>query len=716
MLGISLLLPLTGAVYADSAARARDRLRFENAVQRAQVLIQHRMDTYISLLRGAAALFAVDRDVHQEEFQTFLQRQEITSRFPGIQGIGFARRIVPAERRDLLEQLRREHGGFRIWPGQDGRVAFPVIYLEPVTRRNRRALGYDMFTEPVRRAAMEKARDTGRPAVTSKVTLIQDTGPSRQAGFLIYLPVYRGGALPFAAEDRRADLLGFVYSAFRADDLFEAILPPGQAWMVSFEVYAGRPAPENLLHRSAPGSPAGRFKKFGGFEVADSSWTVAFTTLPQFEDGSSRPQAVWLLLGGLVSSGLLFFLSRAQVRAEMESARLLEAEHRARSEAETANRAKDRFMATLSHELRTPLTPVLAVISTLESRLDARQVPTGELREGLVKIRRNVALEARLIDDLLDLTRISQGKLELKREAADLREILEHALETSFGPMSAATRPRLDLDLAAGDHRLWADAPRLTQVFWNLLSNALKFTPPEGEVRLRTWREEPDVVVAEVADTGIGIEPEALPHVFDAFVQGPRDITRQFGGLGLGLAISKAIVQAHGGILTAASEGRGHGATFCVWLPAALPKGIEAPRPTPSPPIPVPRVEDPKTLHVLLVEDHEDTAEAMADLLRVTGRRVTVARSVAEALAAAEAAQGEFDLVLSDVGLPDGTGHDLMRELRRRYNLPGIALTGYGMEDDVERSREAGFARHLTKPVHIETLEAAIRQVTETVQ
>jgi signal transduction histidine kinase/CheY-like chemotaxis protein len=694
MLGIALLLTLASVLYVDSTARARDRLRFENVVQRTQALLQHRMETYVALLRATAALFAVDGDVSEEEFQTFLQRQDLSRRFSGIQGTGFCRQTRPD--------------------------SCPIVYVEPLNARNRTILGRDLARDPARRAAMERARDSGLPMTTPRVTLVNDTGPDRQAGFLIFLPVYRGGAPPPGAEERRADLLGFVVSAFRADDLFQSILPPGEVWNVGYAVYAGSPAEENLLHRSAAlaanNGRKPRYQKLGGFEVAGSPWTVSYVTLPEFEAGSSQPQALWLLLMGLGSSAVLFLLARAQVLAEAESARLYEAEHRARDEAETANRAKDRFMATLSHELRTPLTPVLAVISTLESRLDRGQIPSGELREGLGRVRRNVELEARLIDDLLDLTRISRGKLELKREMADLREVLEHALETSFGPLPGPARPRLLLDLAAGDHRLWVDAPRLTQVFWNLLSNALKFTPPDGEVRLRTWREEPDGLVVEVADTGIGIEPEALPHVFDAFVQGPRDITRQFGGLGLGLAISKAIVEIHGGSLTVASAGRGRGSVFTVRLPAAAPRVEAAVATVPEQVKPKSKIENPKSLRVLLVEDHPDTAEAMADLLHATGRQVTVAHSVREALGVAEASQGCFDLVLSDIGLPDGTGHDLMRELRRRYNLPGIALTGYGMEEDVERSREAGFVRHLTKPIHLETLEAAIRQITERVQ
>jgi CheY-like chemotaxis protein len=335
------------------------------------------------------------------------------------------------------------------------------------------------------------------------------------------------------------------------------------------------------------------------------------------------------------------------------------------------------------------------------------------VRQALSVIRRNVELEARLIDDLLDLTRISQGKLELRRSPTDVRQVLAHALEACERPGSAG--PKVTAEIEDAELWTWADAPRLTQVFWNLISNARKFTPPEGEVRVRARREDGEVVV-EVADTGIGIETDALPRIFDAFHQGKRHITRRFGGLGLGLAISEKIVSLHGGRIGAASPGRGKGSTFTVRLPAGKPAVPPSyPWETGRKSAPAPAADRP--LHILLVEDHADTAEAMAELLRATGRRVTVAGSVAEGRAAAEAAGGidangsRIDLVLSDIGLPDGSGHDLMAELSGRFGLRGIALTGYGMEEDVERSREVGFARHLTKPVSLEQLESAIRQV-----
>jgi two-component system CheB/CheR fusion protein len=266
------------------------------------------------------------------------------------------------------------------------------------------------------------------------------------------------------------------------------------------------------------------------------------------------------------------------------------------------------------------------------------------------------------------------------------------------------------LDLAASDSWIRGDAARLEQVFWNLLSNALKFTGPGGSVRVRTWNEPGGRLRVEVNDTGMGIEPAVLPHVFNAFEQGGGHVTRRFGGLGLGLAISKNLVELHGGSIEARSEGTGRGTAFTVTLdtvqPAAEGAGPEA----------SPDRETGRGLRLLLVEDHADTAEAMAELLQESGHRVTVARNLAEALSLADAAatgeEGGFDLVVSDLGLPDGSGLDLMRELARRHGLRGIALSGYGTEQDVRDSLAAGFERHLVKPVGVRAIEAAIREVT----
>jgi signal transduction histidine kinase len=382
----------------------------------------------------------------------------------------------------------------------------------------------------------------------------------------------------------------------------------------------------------------------------------------------------------------------------------------AKAEAEAANEAKDHFLAVLSHELRTPLMPVLVTVQLLEGDMSLSE----EARDALATARRNVELEARLIDDLLDLTRVARGKLQLNLQDVDLNIVVRQAVEICS--VDAADKGiKLILEAMAVGSRTMGDPARLQQVFWNLIKNAVKFTPPGGEIHVRCHNELTEGrehAVVSVTDTGVGIEPGVLARVFDAFEQGSRSIARQFGGLGLGLAISKALVDLHSGSIHAHSQGRGHGATFSVRLPVA-----DRPQRPAAPPLnrdPLRLREDPNAphLHVLLVEDHLDSARVLVRLLRAIGYTVTHAKDVSSALQSA--AEG-FDLLISDLGLPDGSGHDLMRQLCASGPVHGIALSGYGMDVDVARSREAGFKEHLTKPVNIEQLQAAIERVAPAV-
>jgi signal transduction histidine kinase/ActR/RegA family two-component response regulator len=366
---------------------------------------------------------------------------------------------------------------------------------------------------------------------------------------------------------------------------------------------------------------------------------------------------------------------------------------RAKEEAEAASQAKDRFLATLSHELRTPLTPVLALSSVLEQSADL----PAEVRAQMEVVRRNAELEARLIDDLLDLTRISRGKLRVASEPVALSDTLEHVLDIC--QREAASRGILiERQGQLANVMVRADPTRLHQVFWNVVKNAVEFTPSGGRILVRTALEAPDRIVVEVQDTGAGIDPSDIGRIFEPFEQaGPR--TR---GLGLGLSISRALIEAQGGALTASSHGHGHGATFRVEL-EVLPGMAPPVRPdTPAAARPF-RLE---TRRVLLVEDHIDTLRAARALLAELACDVVAATSVREALAAAQAQP--FDLVLSDLGLPDGNGLELMAHLRDRYGLSGIAVTGYGMEEDLRHSSEAGFVDHLVKPITFARLESAI--------
>ncbi len=373
-----------------------------------------------------------------------------------------------------------------------------------------------------------------------------------------------------------------------------------------------------------------------------------------------------------------------------------EALKEAKEAAETANRAKDQFIAVLSHELRTPLTPVLATVSALQTQAEL----PAELRTDMDLIHRNVEMEAALIDDLLDVTRISRGKIVLQQETVDVHGCIGTALEICRKEIQEK-RLEIRSKFHAAQHQVWADPIRLRQVFWNLLKNAIKFTPEDGKITLRT-QNVGDRVQIDIADTGIGIEPEVMPRIFNLFEQGEQSRTRQFGGLGLGLHIARAVVELHEGRLSAFSEGKDKGATFTVELATIAPQEKLAP---PAPSV----VPQERPLKILLVEDHPDTLQCLTKLLKKWGHTVATAEYVRTAQALADGQ--EFDLLVSDLGLPDGSGLDVMRHIKERSGIPGIALSGYGADEDIRQSRDAGFADHLVKPVNIAALRTAIQKV-----
>jgi CheY-like chemotaxis protein len=338
---------------------------------------------------------------------------------------------------------------------------------------------------------------------------------------------------------------------------------------------------------------------------------------------------------------------------------------------------------------------------------------SDDARDMISTIRRNVELEARLIDDLLDLTRIARGKLELSMRSTDAHATLANVIRDCQSEIHSK-QLQVATELGAKDHRVEADPVRLQQVLWNLMKNAIKFTPNGGDIAVRTADTPDGFLQIQIIDSGIGIEPHLLPRIFDAFEQGDKTITRHFGGLGLGLAISKALVDLQNGRLRADSAGHGAGATFTVEmkLTAAVDIVVAPHASAGSDGALVARADadgEPDRVQILLVEDHADTARTMAGLLKTIGYEVRTADSVAAALQAAQAEP--FDLLISDIGLPDGSGLDLMRQLRARLSARGICLSGFGMDEDIARSLDAGFAEHLTKPVDLRGLEAVIRRV-----
>ena len=382
----------------------------------------------------------------------------------------------------------------------------------------------------------------------------------------------------------------------------------------------------------------------------------------------------------------------AQIRArEIEAAKLA---------AEESSKAKDDFLAALSHELRTPLTPALAAASFLANQGD--RIPSDFTHE-IETIQRNVQLQARLIDDLLDLTRVVRGKLELHFDRVDAHSLIRDALEIARADIISKGL-KVSTKFSAKEHNVWADPVRMQQVFWNLINNSVKFTPRGGTIHIRTSNSPNARVEFEISDSGIGIDPDKLNSLFEPFEQADPSITRRFGGLGLGLAISKHIVDLHEGQISVQSRGRSFGATFKVSI-AALPtktakSGVRSR--VPSEPV--------KSLRILVVEDHGDTRRTLARLLKHFGHDISVAEDTQQALKILRSKT--LDVVLSDIGLPDGSGYDVISEAKKNQDVTGIALTGFGTEQDIKNTKKAGFDFHLTKPVDFQELRSVLSEVS----
>jgi PAS domain S-box-containing protein len=415
------------------------------------------------------------------------------------------------------------------------------------------------------------------------------------------------------------------------------------------------------------------------------------------KDGSTFPAEVLLTTVRDEGGNVRGFSKITRDITEYIRARSAEA---ARVAAEKANKAKDEFLAALSHELRTPLTPALAAASYLVDHSDKLPV---EFSDDLDMIRRNIQLEARLIDDLLDLTRISRGKIELHFDRVDAHVIIREALDIAQEGIGAK-RLKVSTVLDAEEHHIWADRIRIEQVFWNLLSNAVKFTPPEGRIKIRTSNDQQNHFQFEITDSGIGIEAERQPSLFKPFEQADATVTRQFGGLGLGLAISKHVIDLHDGAIKVHSRGRSYGTTFKVTLDVMTDRvgesGVQARVPHRAT----------KSLRILLVEDHGDTRRTLERLLSHFGHEISTAATTASALKIVQSQ--DFDVVLSDIGLPDGSGYEVISRAKQRHPVKGVALTGFGTDDDIRRGKEAGFDFHLVKPVDFHELRSVLDQVS----
>lgn len=562
----SLTISVSAAWIIADSGRERDATRFQNATETTLDRLEGRLATYVTVLRGARGLFAASGDVSAKEFETYVGQFDLARTFRGVQGIGFAGRTLAASV-DSLERVRRASGavGYRVHPDLPRDEYIPIIYLEPLDRRNRAALGFDMHSDPSRRAAMDAARDEGQAVASSALELVQEIDDVKQVGFLIYLPLYYGSGTPATVAERRARLRGFVYAPFRAGDLFAGIfggaMPP-----VAFSVYDGGEldsarliydSRSDTLEDTPPDvhsldAKQAAYRSTRRVNVFGRDWTVAFTSLPVIEERSARQLAPAIALAGLLISLLLAELTRREVLAG--------------ARAERSEQARGRFFAAMSHELRTPLNAIFGYNDLLLAGVHGELAPPQ--LDGIARSQRAARHLLELVNDVLDLSKIEAGKMELVRQEVQVPELVDDLFVT-FSAIAEENHAPLELSIAADEpHPIVSDPRRLRQILLNLLSNAIKFGGGHP-IRVIYRETPPHGVVVEVRDYGPGIDPADQQRIFEEFVQLPNVV---HGGTGLGLPISRRLAILLGGTLEVDSS-LGAGSTFRLTLPTQAPEG-----------------------------------------------------------------------------------------------------------------------------------------------
>lgn len=732
VLVIALALTAVGTAYVETSVAGRDRLRFQSAVHHIEGRIDSRIATYTTMLRATDGLFAGTYPVLPDKFKIYAGRLDLPQNYPGVSGIGFAVRFRPADTAGFEQFMIKgmKFDGFHVWPASTDEDRSAVVYLEPKDHRNDAAIGYDMYTQPTRRDAMLQARDQGGAAATARVVLAHDSADSDpETGFIIYMPVYIGGGpVPTSIAERRAKIRGYVFCPFRSNDLFNDIFAEEAGNEINAWIYDGPETltAEGLLYktRSTSLSPdASSLREERNRDMAGRRWTVIYTPGPRFYTGPVQYLSAATGFAGIGLSAGLFLLIRSQVRGRVKAEKVTsdlresrQALQEAKETAEAANRLKDEFLATVSHELRTPLNAILGWAQLLA----ADGGDPNDIDQGVQTILRNARMQAQLIEDLLDISRIVSGKLRLEARSVDLNTVI-HAAIASVQLAAEAKGVRLLDEVGHKPALVWGDPDRLQQVIWNLLSNSIKFTDRNGTIHVRM---ELDGTYAHisVSDTGSGIDPEFLPYAFERFRQADGTLTRKHGGLGLGLSIVRNLVELHGGSVRAESKGLGQGATFTASLPlraGSPPRPGGVPRKIPADDPPGNNANKLQGLKILVVDDDLDTRELIRHLLAAQHAQVITAGTVARAMDILRSQK--IDVLISDLAMPEEDGYDLIRmvrELPEKYGgrIPAMALSALVRPEERQRAIATGYLMHLPKPVDAENLIVAVAELHTTSQ
>ncbi|MCM8538352.1 MAG: CHASE domain-containing protein [Lentisphaeraceae bacterium] len=730
VLVLSLIVTVSAWFFSKNYIASKEKEKFDLLSEEIKKNIETQLHLYEQVLQGGVAFFDSSSFVSREEWHTYVSKLDLSHHWPGIQCMGYS---IPVQKEDLgkyISEVQKEgFPDFAVRPEGERDLYSSITYIEPFDWRNRRAFGYDMWSNEMRRAAMRRAMETGEAAASGIITLVQETEDEVQKGFLVYLPVYKDGKIYASKEEKIKNFEGWVYAAFRCGDLMNGIFYKdniAEQNNTFIEIYDQTISNDNLLYSNASSTfGVSRDHNHLNAKVLDLTLQGRGWKVYAYQQTGNLKEAklpTYIAMFGVFIDILLFYviLSLASVQrkavgiaqeisGEIESQNLALEEKtdeletlnteltEQRTRAEQASLAKSEFLANMSHEIRTPMTAILGYIDLLK---EDEKIQHDEAIKYIDVIEKNGGHLITIINDILDLSKIEAGKLELEYISVSLFDMvddIQSLLKARVKEKKLTFNANYDFPIPKN---VTIDPTRVRQILLNLLGNSIKFTQ-DGSISLDvSWQAAEKKLAFKVSDTGIGMKPAQLEKVFESFEQADTSITREFGGTGLGLAITKRLTEMMSGDISVTSE-FGKGTEFTVLLKIEKyseevvnkkPKCKLASK-TQS----INKING----HVLLIDDNMTNLTLISKILKKANLDVECGMNGADAVRMLTVEENNFDIVLMDVQMPvmDGiTAAEILRQ--KNFDKPIIALTANTMKGDREKCLDAGYTDYATKPVN----------------